>query len=107
MSGSEPTRIELAVEGGFAALAPRTVTVDLDVLPEPTATELRTEVEDVCSAERPEIDVSGAPDVFVYRLAVTGQVTAGPVTFDDVTASPELRALVARVQELAGADECP
>lgn len=100
MSDCEPIRVQLTVEGGFAGLAPRRFTVDVTQLPEPTAAELRAELVRACRSGLLDSSLSGTPDVFVYHLRVTGDVTAGPLTFDDVTASPELRALVAHVQDL-------
>lgn len=107
MGDAEPIRVWLTVEGGFAGLAPRAFAIDASRLPETTAAELRTELQQACRPELPETALSGTPDVFVYRLGVTGEITVGPLTFDDVTASPELRSLVARVQELAAdPDSC-
>lgn len=104
MSDCAPIRIHLTVEGGFAGLVPRTFTVDSAALPEPAAADLQSALTDACNAPPPEPELSGAPDVFVYHLTVIGPEVPPPGTFDDITASPALRTLVARVQELAAGE---
>lgn len=100
MSDCDQIRVQLTVEGGFAGLAARRFTVDSSQLAEPTAAKLRTEVAEACGPGFTDSSLSGTPDVLIYHLDVSGGVSTGSLTFDDVTASPELRALVAHVQEL-------
>lgn len=98
--GARGLRLELTVEGGFAHLggSPTRISVERSALPHDDAAALDEMLATADLPSRPPVDVSGMPDVFVYRLRLGGDVEAGPVTFDDVTATPELHALVAWIR---------
>ena len=93
------------MEGGFAPLggASRRLCVDDSDLEGPTAAELSILVETAWAQGVAGAAVSGMPDVFVYHLSVTDESGCRTATFDDVTASPEMHALVARIVDLVDA----
>jgi hypothetical protein len=96
-------RIDLTMEGGFAPLGgpARRFSLDASELEAAEAARLDTLIAAVWQKPLPEADLSGMPDVFVYHVSVTDESGCRSATFDDVTASPDLHALVARVLALA------
>jgi len=93
------------MEGGFAPLggARRTFCVDDSDLQGATAADLATLVATAWPGGVGGGAVSEMPDVLVYHLSVTDETGCRTATFDDVTASPEMHALVARIVDLASA----
>lgn len=96
-------RIELIVEGGFAPLGgpSRRFCVDQAALDPAQLEELGALLRAAHLGPGGGPELSGMPDVFVYRLRVTDEQGDRTMTFDDLTATPDLRALVARVRDLA------
>ena len=96
-----PLEVGLSVDGGFAPLSlqRRVVRITAEGLPTDQAEELRRAVDAVAapSADAPSEQLSGMPDVMVYRVQLPGR----QLVFDDVTATPEQRELVTLVTRLA------
>lgn len=100
--GDEPFRIELTRTGGFGGLRLDSA-VDVGALPPEQAAALTDLVErvDLDALERQPAQ-QALPDEFRYDLTVVRGDRRHHVVVGDRGAPPELRALLARLVELAG-----
>lgn len=100
--GDEPFRIELTRTGGFGGLR-LDGAVDVGALPPEQAAAVTDLVErvDLDALERQPVQ-QALPDEFRYDLTVVRGGRRHHVVVGDRGAPPELRALLARLVELAG-----
>ena len=94
-----PLRVDIVRTGGFGGTSRRS-SVQLASLPEQDARELGTALakleEEAASAGRS----GSARDAFQYRLTITYPDHQRDVSLSDASASPEVRALLARLNAL-------
>ena len=97
-------RIDFEGSGGFAGLR-MAYHADTDNLPQETAAELLALVESSGVRHLQQSDLAspqtGPPDVFSYRLSLSEGGEGKSLSFNDVTAPPALRPLLALLRKLA------
>jgi hypothetical protein len=99
--GAQPIRIDLHRTGGFGGIPVRG-SIDLAALPREQAAELTDLIErvDFAALERGPADTR-RPDEFRYDLSISYPDRRDHLVVGDSSAPPSLRALIARVLELA------
>lgn len=97
-------RLELAADGGFAALPGlrRPLSIDTDALPPEVADELRQLVESTRFFSLPESvkAPAGAADYREYTITANDGDRSHTVRVPELSASPELLRLIERLQSL-------